>query len=306
MGEVYHAWDERLERWVAIKVIRPESAENETARERFRREARAAASLSHSSLVHIHDILEWDGGDAIVMELVEGELLAKRIARGPLPLAAVLRIGRDVAEGLAAAHARGIVHRDLKAENVMITVDGSAKILDFGLAKRLGTEVSLTADQRVMGTFRTMSPEQARGLPVDPRSDLFSLGVLLYEMLSGRSPFEAGTALDTLTRICTHRQAPVREWNADIPEHLSTLVTHLLEKDPALRPRRQEAWSIWAIYPRCTTQRSPRPLSRPPRWSLEKRRRRGSGKARVTALPGGAPGAGVDGRRPRDCFYPPF
>ncbi|HEV2845493.1 MAG TPA: protein kinase [Thermoanaerobaculia bacterium] len=236
MGEVYHAWDERLERWVAIKVIRPESAENEVARERFRREARAAASLSHPAIVQIYDTLEWDGGDAIVLELVEGELLAKRIARGPLPLAAALHIGHDVAEGLAAAHARGIVHRDLKAENVMITTNGAAKILDFGLAKRLGTEVSLTADQRVMGTFRTMSPEQARGLPVDQRSDLFSLGVLLYEMLSGRSPFEAGSAMDTLTRICTHRQTSLHSLEGGIPEELSNLVDHLLEKDPVLRP----------------------------------------------------------------------
>lgn len=169
------------------------------------------------------------------MEMVEGESLASRLAGGKLPLAEAVRLGREIAQGLAAAHARGILHRDLKAENVMITEEGSAKILDFGLAKRMGTDVSLTEDHKVLGTFRSMSPEQARGLPLDPRSDLFSLGVLLYEMLSGRSPFESGTALETLTRICTVRQKPLRDVEPGVPEGLSNLIDHLLEKDPALR-----------------------------------------------------------------------
>ncbi|HEY0554744.1 MAG TPA: protein kinase, partial [Thermoanaerobaculia bacterium] len=237
MGEVYRAYDQRLDRFVAIKLIRPESAENETARERFRREARAAARLSHPSIVQIHDIVESAESDAIVMELVEGESLALRIARGPLPIPEAVRLGREIAEGLAAAHAKGLIHRDLKPENVMITAEGRAKILDFGLAKRLEGEAALTADQRVLGTFRSMSPEQARGLPLDPRSDLFSLGLLLYEALSGRSPFDASSTLETLTRICTHRQAPLREVDPAIPAPLSELVDRLLEKDPARRPQ---------------------------------------------------------------------
>jgi eukaryotic-like serine/threonine-protein kinase len=237
MGEVYQAYDERLDRWVAIKLIRPESATSENARERFRREARAAARLSHPSIVQTHDIVELEEGDAIVMELVEGESLAKRIARGPLPVDAAVRIGREIAEGLAAAHAKGLIHRDLKPENVMITPEGRAKILDFGLAKRLEGETSLTQDQRVIGTFRAMSPEQARALPLDARSDLFSLGLLLYEALSGRSPFEGSSALETMTRICTHRQAPLREVNPAIPGGVSDLVDHLLEKKPDHRPR---------------------------------------------------------------------
>jgi tetratricopeptide (TPR) repeat protein/tRNA A-37 threonylcarbamoyl transferase component Bud32 len=236
MGEVYQAYDERLDRWVAIKLIRPESAASEDARERFRREARAAARLSHPSIVQTHDIVESEEGDAIVMELIEGESLARRIARGPLPVDAAVRIGREIAEGLAAAHAKGLIHRDLKPENVMITPEGRAKILDFGLAKRLEGEASLTQDQRVIGTFRAMSPEQARALPLDARSDLFSLGLLLYEALSGRSPFEGSSALETMTRICTHRQTPLREVNPAIPAPLSALIDQLLEKEPARRP----------------------------------------------------------------------
>ena len=235
MGEVYQAYDRRLERWVAIKLIRPEHMDNATVRERFRREARAAARLSHPSIVQIYDIVESDESDAIILELVEGEPLSRRIARGPLPFEEAVRLGRQIAEGLAAAHARGILHRDLKPENVMVTAEGHAKILDFGLAKRLEGEASLTEDQRVVGTFRSMSPEQARGLPLDHRSDLFSLGILLYEMLSGRSPFDGGSTLETLTRICTHQQTPLLELVPGAPWKVSDLVERLLKKDPSQR-----------------------------------------------------------------------
>ncbi len=237
MGEVYQAYDQRLDRWVAVKLIRPESAENETARERFRREARAAARLSHPSIVQIYDIVESDESDAIILELVEGESLARRLARGPLPVGEAVRLGRQIAEGLAAAHARGLVHRDLKPENVMVTPEGHAKILDFGLAKRLEGETSLTEDHRVIGTFRSMSPEQARGLPIDHRSDLFSLGTLLYEMLTGSSPFAAPSTLETLTRICSYRPPSVRQVAAAVPGPISDLVDRLLEKDAMLRPQ---------------------------------------------------------------------
>ncbi|MFL6194735.1 MAG: protein kinase domain-containing protein [Thermoanaerobaculia bacterium] len=236
MGEVYRAWDSRLERRVAIKLIRPEAAGSERARERFRREARAAAGLSHPAIVQIFDILETPDGDAIVMELVEGETLARRLDGGPLGRREAVRVGRDIAEGLAAAHAKGLLHRDLKPENVVLTNGGHAKILDFGLAKRLEGEDPLTRDSMVVGTFRCMSPEQARGLPLDARSDLFSFGTLLYEMISGRSPFESPTTLETLTRVCTLRQEPLRSLDPAIPEPLARLVDHLLEKDPARRP----------------------------------------------------------------------
>jgi tetratricopeptide (TPR) repeat protein/tRNA A-37 threonylcarbamoyl transferase component Bud32 len=236
MGEVYQAYDERLDRWVAIKLVRSEHLDKPTVRERFRREARAAAGLSHPAIVQIHDIVESDESDAIVMELVDGEPLSSRIARGPLPVGEATRISREIAEGLAAAHAKGLIHRDLKPENVMIAADGRAKILDFGLAKRPEGEAALTADQRVLGTFRSMSPEQARGLPLDARSDLFAFGLLVYEMLTGRSPFEGSSTLETLTRICTQRQTPLREVNPAVPAPLSDLVDHLLEKEPARRP----------------------------------------------------------------------
>ena len=258
MGEVYEAYDERLDRWVAVKLIRPEAVENETSRERFRREARAAASLSHPSIVQIHDIVESGESDAIIMELVEGEPLSRRISRGPLPVSEAVRIGREIAEGLAAAHAKGLIHRDLKPENVMIAADGRTKILDFGLAKRLEGEASLTADQRVVGTFRAMSPEQARGLPLDHRSDLFSFGLLLYEMLSGVSPFEGISTLETLTRICGHRQTPLREIRPGIPEELSRLVDRLLEKDSSLRPRdAREVAAALARWGGTSSQASP-------------------------------------------------
>lgn len=237
MGEVWRAWDERLARSVAVKLIRPEASENDVARERFRREARAAAALSHPAIVQIHDLVSSDEGEALVMELVEGEPLSRRIADGPLAIDEAVRLGKEIAEGLAAAHARGLLHRDLKTENVMVTRDGHAKILDFGLAKRLDSEASLTQSAMVVGTFRSMSPEQARGLPLDPRSDLFSLGVLLYETLTGQSPFRGASAPDTLTRICTARQAPVREVRPEVPAALSGLVDRLLEKDPDLRPQ---------------------------------------------------------------------
>ena len=243
MGEVWRAWDGRLDRSVAVKLIRPESAEDETVRERFRREARAAAALTHPSVVRIYDIIDSGEGDAIVMELVEGELLSKRIARGPLPVEEAIRLGRQIVEGLAAAHRRDILHRDLKAENVIVTPDGEAKVLDFGLAKRLNGEGedSLTHTANVVGTFRTMSPEQARGLPLDPRSDLFSFGVLLYEMLTCQSPFKGETALETLQGICTSRQRPVQELRPEVPTALSLLVNDLLEKEASFRPLSAQA-----------------------------------------------------------------
>ncbi len=238
MGEVFQAYDRRLDRRVAVKLIRPAQAEDETARERFHREARAAAGLSHPAIVQIFDLLEVDSCEAIVMELVDGESVARRLARGPLPVAEAVRLGGEIARGLAAAHERGLLHRDLKPENVMITSAGHAKILDFGLAKRLeGAEGSLTQDHRVVGTFKAMSPEQASGLALDARSDLFSLGILLYEMLSGRLPFAGASALETMTRICTHAQTPLLELDPAIPPPLSHLVDRLLAKDRAHRPQ---------------------------------------------------------------------
>lgn len=240
MGEVFLAWDERLERRVAIKRIRP-GPELERLSERFRREARVAARLSHPSVVHVYDLIEDGSGLAIVMEYVEGRTLARLLADGlPQPALAV-HLACDIAEGLAAAHAAGLVHRDLKAENVILTAGGHAKILDFGLAKPLLDREEdgepLTAHGTLIGTCQTMAPEQASGGDVDARADLFSLGVLLYEMLTGRSPFRGSNSLDTLKRVITHQPPPVSALRPDLPADLSSLVERLLAKDREARPR---------------------------------------------------------------------
>lgn len=239
MGEVFLGYDDRLGRPVAVKRIRQGLAQAGQS-ERFRREARAAARLSHSSIVHIYDLVEDESGIAIVMEYVEGSTLDVLLAKGLPDPALAVRLARDVAEGLAAAHAAGLVHRDLKAENVIVTAEGRAKILDFGLAKPIAGaegEESLTADGAVIGTFHAMSPEQASGGEVDARSDLFSLGVLLYEMLTGRSPFKGSNSLDTLRRVIAHHPVPVSALRPDLPRGLSDRIERLLAKDREERPR---------------------------------------------------------------------
>ena len=237
MGEVYRAYDARLDRHVAIKQVRPGRATQESARLRLRREAKAAAALAHPAIVQVFDILETDTGDWIVMELVKGQSLAGRLRDGPLDIGVVIDVGRDVAAGLAYAHDRGLIHRDLKAENVMLSDLGQAKILDFGLAKNLvQDETSLTAEGTLVGTWRAMSPEQARGGDLDGRSDLFSLGVLLFESLTASSPFEADSGAATLMKICTHPHQPVQQLNPEVPDDLARLIDQLLAKLPQERP----------------------------------------------------------------------
>jgi serine/threonine-protein kinase len=240
MGEVFLAYDDRLDRRVAIKRIRPEAGAKPERRERFRREARMAARLSHPAIVHVHDLLQENGLDYIIMEYVKGTTLHEMIEQGPLPVRRVVELARELADGLEAAHQEGIIHRDLKTENVLVTPAGRPKITDFGIAKRLlpgeGEEESLTAADVVIGTCRSMSPEQARGEEVDHRTDLFSLGVLLYEALTGVSPFAAENRLATLNRVIHARQRPVRELVPEVPQELSRLVDHLLVKEPRLRP----------------------------------------------------------------------
>lgn len=239
MGEVFLAWDDRLGRRVAVKRIR-QGTDWARQGERFRREARAAARLSHPAIVHIYELVEDSAGLAIVMEYVEGRTLADLTADGLPEPALAVRLARDVAEGLAAAHTAGLIHRDLKAENVVVTAEGRAKILDFGLAKPVVAEEgeeSLTAHGAVIGTFHSMSPEQASGGEVDARSDLFSLGVLLYEMLTGRSPFRGSNSLDTLRRVITHQPPSISALRPDLPGSLCDLIERLLAKDREARPR---------------------------------------------------------------------
>jgi len=239
MGEVFLAYDDRLARPVAIKRVRLDRATPER-RERLRREARAAAKLSHPAIVQVYDIILGDDSDCIVLEYVEGHSLARLVAEGRLAGSAGLGLLGQVAEGLAAAHARGVVHRDLKSENVLVTSEGRAKILDFGLAKPLdpGEEGnSLTRDGEIVGTLRAMSPEQARGEDVDARSDLFSLGVLVHEVFTGRSPFAAPTPVESLRKVIEEHPSSLRALRPELPGELAELTKSLLEKDPSRRPQ---------------------------------------------------------------------
>ncbi len=239
MGAVYVARDPRLGRRVALKHILPETIGDPRRRQRFRREAAILARLSHPAIVQIFDVVDAPDGDWIVMELVEGETVAQLLTEGPVPIRQAVTIGRQVAEGLAEAHAQGILHRDLKTENVIVSRTGHAKILDFGVAKQLWEEdgeTTLSESGQIVGTYRAMSPEQTRSLPLDPRSDLFSLGVLLYEMTTAVAPFQGATLLDTLTQITSRPHVPVRRRRGEVPERLSGLVDRLLEKSPELRP----------------------------------------------------------------------
>ena len=245
MGEVYRAFDERLGRRVALKQIRGTRLHNPRSRRRFRREARAAAQLNHPAIVQIHDIVEGPDADWIVMELVEGRTLAESLRSGALEIPRAVEILGELVAGLEAAHHLGVVHRDLKSENMMLTGEGRLKILDFGLAKQVLVEgsdpdeqdSSLSLDGTLLGTARAMAPEQALGKPVDHRSDLFSLGTLAYEMVTGKSPFLAPTAVETAIRVCSHQQTPAHQHNREVPRLLSELIDRLLEKEPGRRPQ---------------------------------------------------------------------
>jgi serine/threonine-protein kinase len=239
MGEVFLAHDSRLDRLVAIKHAHSQLATPEQ-RARFRREAWAAARLAHPAIVPVFDILSDEDGDWIVMEHVDGPTLREYLAaHGPPPPATAAAWAAQIAEGLAAAHDKGIIHRDLKTENVMIAASGHLKIVDFGLAKPLAADdpgLSVSGSGAVLGTLRSMAPEQARGHQVDSRADLFSLGVLLYELLTGFTPFSGGSPFDILTRLAVQPHDPVTAHNPAVPPRLAALVDALLAKSPEARP----------------------------------------------------------------------
>jgi len=240
MGVVYKAEDQRLNRLVAIKLLAPEVGTGDTPEAQFRRgrfihEAQAASALDHPHLANIHEIDETpDGQVFIVMAFYDGESLKDRLARGPLPMDEAVTIVEQVARGLAAAHAHGIVHRDIKPANVMVTTDGVAKIIDFGLAK-LENVASLTQSGTTVGTVAYMSPEQARGEAVDARTDLWSLGVVFYQMLTGRLPFRGDRQGSMIRAILEDSPKPLAHLRADVPEALQAIVARALEKDPARR-----------------------------------------------------------------------
>ncbi|HJZ58867.1 MAG TPA: protein kinase, partial [Gemmataceae bacterium] len=236
MGIVLRAFDEKLHRVVAVKVLAPALAGNGSARQRFVREARAAAAVNHDNVIGI--LAVEDGGPVpyIVMQFVEGGTLQQKLDRtGPLPLPETLRIGLQVAEGLAAAHRQGLVHRDIKPANILLENGVErVKITDFGLA-RAADDASLTRSGIVAGTPAYMSPEQAGGGRIDHRSDLFSLGSVLYALCAGHPPFRAETAMAVLRRVCDDAPRPLREVNPAVPEWLAALVARLQAKKPADR-----------------------------------------------------------------------
>ncbi len=248
MGEVWAAEDTSLKRQVALKLLPAELAADEQRLERFQREAETVAALNHPSIVTLYSVEEADGVRFLTMELVEGETLGEILGRGALPLERFFPVAVALADALAAAHAKGVVHRDLKPANVMITTEGRVKVLDFGLAKplaeaaraaapemtALATE-ALTEEGVVLGTMPYMSPEQVQGHVVDHRSDIFSLGVVLYEMLCGRRPFGGDSPAALVSSILRDTPDPVTELRSDLPRQLARIVQQCLEKDPQRR-----------------------------------------------------------------------
>jgi Tol biopolymer transport system component len=248
MGEVYAAEDTRLHRTVALKVLPRLLAADPERRLRFEREAQAIAALNHPNIVTIHSVEEADGTPFLTMEMVEGKPLSDLIPRGGLPLSTVLKIAIGVSDAMAAAQQRGITHRDLKPANVMLTPEGRVKVLDFGVAKLRDLELAaaandltrgptrqLTSEGKIIGTIAYMSPEQAEGKVIDPRSDIFSLGVLLHEIATGHRPFKGDTNVSIISSILKDTPAPVTDLNPALPADLARIIRRCLAKDPARR-----------------------------------------------------------------------
>jgi non-specific serine/threonine protein kinase len=244
MGVVYKAEDTRLGRAVALKFLPEELSDDVDAVERFKREAHAASALNHPHICTVHDVGEHDGRQFIVMELLEGRSLEERIAAGPLPVDDVIELGSEIADALDAAHARGLIHRDVKPANIFVTERGSAKLLDFGIAKpdaasslasAAATERSLTSAGGVTGTVAYMSPEQVRGERLDARTDVFALGAVLYEMATGRQAFQGTTSSVVHEAILNRAPTPAARLNPHLPSRLEQIITRALDKDRALR-----------------------------------------------------------------------
>src|SRR5215468_156771 len=242
MGEVYLAQDTRLDRTVAIKVLPADLAHDQSRMRRFVQEARTASALSHPNVAHIYEIEDLDGLHFIAMEFIDGETLRHRISRSELPLHDVLEVAMQVAAALSAAHGAGITHRDIKPDNVMLRADGYVKVLDFGLAKlsdrpaetdnEAPTRAMVNTDPgTVMGTVGYMSPEQARGQATDARTDIWSLGAVIYQMVTHHLPFEGTSNSDVIASILGKEPPPMARYARDVPEALEWVVTKALTKD---------------------------------------------------------------------------
>jgi serine/threonine protein kinase len=244
MGLIFQAEDTHLKRHVALKVLHPRIAEEAVARQRFLREAQAMAAIHHDNVVAVYQVGVAKIGSAkqdlpfLAMQYLEGESLQDRIARDKcLPIQEVARIGRKIAEGLAAAHAKGLVHRDIKPSNIWLTTpNGRVKILDFGLARLLDGNSNLSSSGQIIGTPSFMSPEQARGDVADPRSDLFSLGCVLYRMLTGTLPFDGPSPMAVLSKVIVEKPLPLAERMPAVPGRLARLIHRLMAKASEARP----------------------------------------------------------------------
>ena len=241
MGVVYKAEDVNLRRHVALKFLSPDLTKDPEARTRFIHEAQAASALDHPNICNIHEIGQTDDGSTFIcMSSYDGETLKEKIRSGPLPVNQAVSIAIQIAEGLREAHARGIVHRDIKPANVMVTQDGTAKILDFGLAKLRGA-ATVTRTGSTAGTVSYMSPEQAKGEDVDCRTDIWSLGVLLYETLAGQLPFASEFEQAVVYAIIYEEPIPVEAHRKEIPGSLAKILRRALMKDPAGRYQSADA-----------------------------------------------------------------
>jgi serine/threonine-protein kinase len=241
MGVVYQALDTRLGRAVALKFLRPHLGSDDSAAERFRLEARTVGGLEHPNICTLHEIGEAEPGQLyLAMPLYDGETLQRRIARGPLAVEEAVGIAVQIARGLAKAHARAIIHRDIKPSNVLVTADGVVKILDFGIAKLAG--VALTGPSTVLGTLGYMSPEQAQSEAIDHRTDLWSLGVVLYEMLAGHRPFPGDTLPAVAESILSGDPAPISALRPGTPPQLDSILAIALAKTPDARYQSAQAF----------------------------------------------------------------